>query len=78
LKLLLISVPLIVGLLAAVGAAGLIGVFLPKGHRATLSLITEASPDRVWGLVSDFEHHPKWRHQRTGIERQADQDGKPV
>lgn len=77
-KFALIFAPLLAGLLAAVGTAVLIGALLPKGHRATLSLVTEASPERIWGLISDFEHHPKWRRQLAGIERQADQDGKPV
>ena len=77
-KVILIVLPIVVGIVAALGAATLIGVFLPKGHRATLSLVTDAPAEQVWELISDFEKAPSWRTELTGIERLADQDGKPV
>jgi len=77
-KVILIVLPIVVGIVAALGAATLIGVFLPKGHRATLSLVTDAPAEQVWELISDFEKAPSWRTDLAGIERLADQDGKPV
>ena len=77
-KVLLLVLPIVVGIVAALGAAALIGVFLPKGHRATLSLVTDASAERVWELVSDFQKAPEWRAELLRVERLADQDGKVV
>lgn len=77
-KLVLILVPLLVALLAGIGSAVVIGVFLPKGHRATLSLVANASPEQVYGLISDFAKMGEWRPELTGVERMPDQDGKPV
>lgn len=52
---------ILAGLVAIVGAAGLIGLALPKGHRASRTVTLAAAPAVVFGAISEFARYPDWR-----------------
>jgi len=54
----LIAVAAIAGLVVLVA---LIGLALPKGHRASRTGQVAAEPAVVFGIVSDFLKYPQWR-----------------
>jgi hypothetical protein len=54
----LIAVAAIAGLVVLVA---LIGLALPKGHRASRTVTLAAEPAVLFGIVSDFLKYPQWR-----------------
>jgi uncharacterized protein YndB with AHSA1/START domain len=68
-------------LVVVVGVAGLgailalIGMALPKGHRASRTVVYRASPDRVFAAITDFARFPEWRSDVTSVEILGD-DGR--
>lgn len=77
-KILLILAPLLVGIIAAVATAFVIGAVLPRHHTATRSVRLAASPDAVWALLTDIPSQPSWRTKLTGVERLPDENGHAV
>lgn len=57
---------IVVGLMLLVGIVVLIGLLLPKGHRASRTMFYAAPPEAVYAAISDFEKFPEWR---TGVKR---------
>jgi hypothetical protein len=71
--LLLILLALVLALLAA----GLIGRRLPRTHRAAGRIRLKAPPEAVWTIITDFEGYPTWRPGLKCVERGPDFDGLP-
>lgn len=71
-KVMLILVPLLVGLIAAIGAFVAMGAMLPRSHRAAMSLKLAASPEQVWNLVSDMPKVPSWWPEVTALAKRED------
>jgi len=71
-KVMLIAVPLLVGLIAAIGAFVAMGAMLPRSHRAAMYLKVAASPERVWSLISDMPKVPSWWPEVTAVSRRED------
>lgn len=76
-KILLILAPLVVALIAAIGTMGVVGMLMPKSHRATRSVRLGVAPEQVWSVVTDFENAASWRGLKK-VERLADRNGHPV
>ncbi len=65
------SIPLLIAMLALVGA------FLPKGHVASRKARFRQSPDAVFRVITDFASAPSWRSGVAGVEMLPPRDGKP-
>jgi hypothetical protein len=66
---LLISVAACLGLIGAVALAGL---FLPRRHTASRTASFRASPQVVYGVISDVAHGAEWRPGITAIDMLPD------
>ena len=55
-----------------------IGRHLPEAHQATVKTRLDASPARIWSLITNFADAPNWRSGLRQVERLADRDGLPV
>jgi uncharacterized protein YndB with AHSA1/START domain len=64
-----------VALFLIFGLAFLVGLALPKGHRASRTMTLAADPARVFAIVSDFKRYPEWRPDVKKIE--VDGNGGP-
>lgn len=49
------------GLVALVCVAALVGMFLPRAHRASRSVVYSAPPAAVFAAITDFASFPQWR-----------------
>jgi uncharacterized protein YndB with AHSA1/START domain len=65
-------------LLGFVGAAILVGLAMPKGHRATSRIMLSASREAVWDTLADFDRHHTWRPDVKRTERRTDVEGRPA
>ena len=74
-KWILIVLASIVGLIALLFVVGL---FVPRGHEASRSIVVHRGIDEAWVLVADLPGRKAWRSDLKGIERLPDVDGKPV
>jgi len=52
---------ILAGLVGLVGLAAIVGLLLPKGHRASRTVTLAATPERVFAIVTDFGRYPSWR-----------------
>lgn len=68
----LIAVGAIVALVALVV---IIGLLLPKEHRASRSRVFSSSPEEVWNVVSDFDNSSGWRKQLKKVEALPSRNG---
>jgi hypothetical protein len=66
----------VVGLIGLVGSVALVGLFLPKGHRASRTVVYSAQPASVFAAITDFAKFPEWRTGITRVEMLADEAGK--
>src|SRR5262245_41083033 len=73
-KWLLIGLAVVVLLIALVVV---IGLLLPKNHRASVSAHFKASAQQIWTAITDFEAMPSWR-PGLKVERLPDRNGHPV
>lgn len=77
-KWLLISAPILVGLLAALGTIVAAGALLPRGHSASRSAKYPVPPERLWAVISNFKDRASWAPGVKGVERLADRNGHAV
>ncbi len=66
------------GLVGVVVLMGLVGLFLPREHVASSSLVIRQPPDSVWMVVRDLGHTAEWWPQVERVERMADARGREV
>ena len=59
---------LVLTLLGLIGLAILIGLALPRGHKATSRAVVQGSPELVWEALTNYEAMPQWRPELTGVE----------
>ncbi|MEP7383009.1 MAG: SRPBCC family protein [Gemmatimonadota bacterium] len=71
-----IVVTVVVVLLVALGVVLFMGYRLPVGHIVARSAPVAASPDAVFALLIDMEHHPAWRDGVTSTERLPSVEGR--
>lgn len=74
-KTLLIVLAAVVVLIALVA---LIGMLIPKRHRASSTARFKASAEQIWAAITDFQAMPAWRPGLQRVERLPDQNGHPV
>ncbi|HEY7474526.1 MAG TPA: SRPBCC family protein [Vicinamibacterales bacterium] len=63
------------GLISFVAVLAIVGMFLPKGHRASRTTVYRAPPSRVFAIITDFARFPEWRSGVTTVELLGD-DGR--
>jgi uncharacterized protein YndB with AHSA1/START domain len=49
-------------------ALALVGSLVPRNHVARVRIALKSSPERVWGLITDFAGTPRWRKDVSKIE----------
>ena len=74
-KWVLIVVGCIAGLIALLA---LIGLFVPREHRATSTVVLHQPPDSVWKVVRDFSGITAWWPEIKSSERLPDRNGQEV
>jgi hypothetical protein len=67
----------VVGLIALVGVVAVVGMFLPKGHRASRTVVYTAHPDAVFAAISDVARFPEWRSDVRSVEILSSDGGLP-
>lgn len=58
----------VAALVAIVALVALAGMFLPKGHRASRTVVYNATPEAVFAEISDFARFPEWRSDVKTVE----------
>jgi uncharacterized protein YndB with AHSA1/START domain len=58
----------VVVLVALVAVAAAIGLFLPKGHQASRTVVYAAPPEAVFAAIAAFDRFPEWRSGVTSVE----------
>ena len=70
---------IVLGLLAVVVGLGLfvviVGYLLPVKHVAVVSARVPATPEQVWGALTDVATYPKWRGDVTAVEMLPTESG---
>lgn len=56
------------GLVAVVVLVTLIGLMMPKGHRASRTITLRAAPPDVFAVISDFARYSEWRSDVQRVE----------
>ena len=70
---------IVVGFLAGlVALAAVIGLLLPKEHKATKTLHLKRPPAEVWAAITGYGSMAQWRTNLARVERLPDRDGKQV
>lgn len=67
----------VAGLGGLVALMALIGLALPKGHRASRDMIFAAAPATVFAVIADVARYPEWRPDVSRVELLPD-DGRGV
>jgi hypothetical protein len=49
------------GLVVLMGVLALVGTLLPKGHRASRTVVYAATPEAVFTAITEFAKFPQWR-----------------
>lgn len=49
------------------------GSMLPVQHSATVSRVVPGTPERVWSVLTDVEHHKEWRPELISVAKTSDQ-----
>jgi hypothetical protein len=71
-----IALYIVVGLGGLIGLVAVIGLMLPKGHRASKTSIFAASTDAVFTVLSDVARYAEWRPDVKRIELLPDDGGR--
>lgn len=66
----------VIGLVLLVGLTALVGLMLPKGHRASRTVVLNAAPAAVYGAITDFGRFPEWRTGIKTVQILADDGGR--
>jgi hypothetical protein len=66
---------IVVGILVLAAVVALIGIFLPKGHRASRTVVYSAPPESVYAAISDFARFPEWRSGVKTVEVLSNGEG---
>jgi hypothetical protein len=66
---------IVVGILVLAAVVALIGIFLPKGHRASRTVVYNAPPESVYAAISDFARFPEWRSGVKTVEVLSNGEG---
>lgn len=69
---------IISGLVGLVALMALIGVFVPREHRATSTVTLQQSPDSVWKVARDLGGITTWWPEIKESVRQPDREGHEV
>ena len=59
-------------LIGLVVLTALVGMFLPKGHRASRTVTFPAPPAAVFATITDVARYPEWRTDVTKVEVMPD------
>jgi uncharacterized protein YndB with AHSA1/START domain len=65
-------------LIGAIALVAIIGVSLPKGHVASVETRVPVAPATLWKILTDVDNFPRWRPDVKRVERQPDDNGRPV
>jgi Polyketide cyclase / dehydrase and lipid transport len=65
----------VLGLISFVAVLAVVGMFLPRGHRASRTIVYQAPPARVFATITDFARFPDWRSEVKTVELLGD-DGR--
>jgi len=63
---------------ALIALLALIGLFVPREHRATSTVVLHQPPDSVWKVVRDFAGITGWWPEIKRTERLPDRNGQEV
>ena len=55
-------------LVAALLVVMLVGLMLPKAHRASRAARFSASPETIWAVLIDYSKYPTWRTNLKSVE----------
>lgn len=66
---------IVVGILVLAAVVALIGIFLPKGHRASRTVVYSAPPESVYAAITDFARFPEWRSGVKTVEVLSNGEG---
>lgn len=66
---------IVIGVVAIIGLAWIVGLMLPKGHRASRTITLAASPETVFAAITDFKRYPDWRSDVKKIEIEGSGQG---
>ena len=58
----------VVAMIVLAGILALVGMLLPKEHRASRTVVYSATPDAVFAAITDFERFPEWRSDVKTVE----------
>jgi uncharacterized protein YndB with AHSA1/START domain len=61
--------------IVAVALMTLVGVWLPKGHVASLERHLPIDPQGLWAILTDVEAFPLWRQDVTQVDTRLDNSG---
>jgi uncharacterized protein YndB with AHSA1/START domain len=73
-----IALYVVLGLVGVVALVAVIGLALPKGHRATRTVHLTASPAAVFAAIAEVEKYAEWRSDVARVERLPDDQGRVV
>ncbi|HUL72919.1 MAG TPA: SRPBCC family protein [Vicinamibacterales bacterium] len=62
------SLVVVVAVGGLVGLVAIVGMMLPKGHRASRTATLAAPPGVVFGVITDFVRGPEWRRGITHVD----------
>lgn len=66
----------VIAVAGAVALVALIGLFLPKGHRASGTIALNAPPAAVFAAITDVARYPEWRRDVTSVDLLPDDGGR--
>lgn len=66
----------VIGLGGLVGLIAVIGLTLPKGHRASVTATYAAAPAAVFAVIADVGRAAEWRSDLTRVETLPDDGGR--
>ena len=67
---------ILAGLAALIAIVAVVGLLLPKAHRASRTVVYNAPPAAVFAAITDFAKFPEWRSGVKAVEMLSSNDGK--
>ncbi|MEP6915347.1 MAG: SRPBCC family protein [Acidobacteriota bacterium] len=65
-------------LMVLAALAVIVGLRLPRDHRASKQQMLAAAPDVVWSVITEVDAYPTWRSDVKTVRRLPDRNGCPV